>query len=124
MDRTIRKVIGHKLSAENSVVEVGVELVDGTRTTIDVVPEAIGELVLALMKAKTQAAILQDEGMPITPSEDRIVIHHLFPADRMYVVKQPNPAVCHVRLLSPGGALFEFLVPSDQIFQQKTVQQG
>ena len=123
MDKTLRKVLGYKLKAENSVVEILLETVEGVTVAVDIVPEAIGDLVLTLMTAKTVAALKQDEGLDEdVAAQERMVIHHLFPADRLYVVKQPNPDVCHVSLHS-GQALFEFLVPAKEVFQKKPVQQ-
>lgn len=121
-DRTITKVLGRKLTAENSVVEILVETADGSRVAMNIVCEAVGDLVMSLMSAASRAALLEDDGMPIEASEDRAVIHHLFPIEKMYVVRQPNPAVCHVKMMTRDGALFEFLVPSSEIFQQTTRQ--
>ncbi|NRF19713.1 hypothetical protein [Agrobacterium pusense] len=112
MNRTLRKVLGYKTRPDGESVILLLETVEGVRVEIEVIPEAIMEIILALLSGRTEAWVRSEGGVegPIPDTHDRI--RGVIPAKKFVLASYPDLNKRLVQIETEGGAIVEFLLPA------------
>lgn len=112
MDRTLRKVRGSRSTPDGASVIVGLETVEGINVEIEIIPEAIMELILVLLEGRTEAWVRSEGGVeaPVPSEKDRI--RGVIPAKKLISAIYPDAQKRLIQIETDSGAILEFLLPA------------
>ena len=112
MERTLRNVSGFRTRPDGATVIIGLETVEGVAVEIELLPEMVMDLILALLAGRTEAWVRSEGGVeaPVPSEKDRI--RGVIPATKLISAYYPDAKKRLVQVVTDGGAIFEFLLPA------------